>query len=178
MTSKQIGWHQQRGVFTDLQENPIVCVSSCIPGNGCCKTNSARTLLEARLPLVRAALEGPVEQQGDPGRLVGAVSQQPLPVGDLAGAASRGQFRARSRSSAARGPTSQIFEHGKLSLKTEGPYDGPSVYQELWPLPHFEQKYFAVIGSWIVNGWSCGIGIREDESRITGNLSRFLPHLY
>ena len=76
------------------------------------------------------------------------------------------------------GANIQIFEHGKLSFETEGPYEGPAVYQELWPLPRFEQKYFALIGSWIVNGWACGIGVREDESLITGNLSRFVPHVY
>ncbi len=76
------------------------------------------------------------------------------------------------------GANVQIYEHGKLSLATEGPYDGPAIYQQTWPLPRFEQKFFPVIGSWIVNGWACGIGIREDESRITGNLSRFVPHLF
>ena len=35
-----------------------------------------------------------------------------------------------------------------------------------------------MIGSRIVNGWACGIGVREDESAISGNLSRFLPHMY
>jgi glutathionylspermidine synthase len=29
-----------------------------------------------------------------------------------------------------------------------------------------------------VNGHACGIGIREDQSPITGNLSRFVPHLF
>ena len=76
------------------------------------------------------------------------------------------------------GANIQIFERGKLFLSTEGPYDGPSVYQEIWPLPRFDGKYFACVGSWIVNGWACGIGIREDEHLITGNLSRFVPHLF
>jgi glutathionylspermidine synthase len=76
------------------------------------------------------------------------------------------------------GANIQIFEGGKLFLKTEGRYDGPSVYQETCPLPRFENKYFACIGSWIVDGWACGIGIREDERLITGNLSRFVPHTF
>ena len=33
-----------------------------------------------------------------------------------------------------------------------------------------------VLGSWLVNGWACGVGIREDGSLITRNASRFLPH--
>ena len=35
---------------------------------------------------------------------------------------------------------------------------------------------YPVIGSWVVNGEACGMGIREDASLITGNTSRFVPH--
>ena len=35
-----------------------------------------------------------------------------------------------------------------------------------------------VLGSWIVAGESAGLGIREDTRLITGNLSRFVPHLF
>ena len=76
------------------------------------------------------------------------------------------------------GANIQIFENGKLFLENPGPYDGPAVYQETCPLPRFDDRFFALIGSWLVNGWACGIGIREDESLITGNLSRFVPHVY
>lgn len=36
--------------------------------------------------------------------------------------------------------------------------------------------FCAVVGSWLVNHKPCGLSIREDESPITGNSSRFLPH--
>jgi glutathionylspermidine synthase len=70
-----------------------------------------------------------------------------------------------------------VFEHGVKVEETEGPYTGPAIYQELWELPNFD-GHFPVIGSWIVNGWACGIGIREDGSRITQNMSRFVPHIF
>lgn len=69
-----------------------------------------------------------------------------------------------------------IYEDGKLFFETDGPYDGPCIFQEFFPLPRFEQRFFPIVGSWLVNGWACGIGIREDENLITGNLSRFVPH--
>ena len=53
----------------------------------------------------------------------------------------------------------------------------PKVYQELCPLPSFDGNH-PVIGSWLVNGWASGIGIREDRSLITGNGSRFIPHVF
>ena len=52
---------------------------------------------------------------------------------------------------------------------------GPFVYQQLAPLKPFDGRY-PVIGSWVVNGWACGIGIREDDTLVTQNTSRFVPH--
>lgn len=43
------------------------------------------------------------------------------------------------------------------------------------PLPNLSGVY-PVVGSWLVNHEPCGLSIREDESPITGNSSRFLPH--
>jgi glutathionylspermidine synthase len=51
------------------------------------------------------------------------------------------------------------------------------VYQGVAPLPSFDGRY-PVIGSWIVGDEPAGIGIREDDSPITKNSSRFLPHYF
>lgn len=57
-----------------------------------------------------------------------------------------------------------------------GPYDaGAFVRQALAPLPAFDGNH-PVIGSWLVGGKACGMGIREDTSLITQNSSRFIPH--
>ena len=56
------------------------------------------------------------------------------------------------------------------------PYTGgPFVYQALAPLKPHDGRY-PVVGSWVVNNLACGIGIREDDSLITRNTSRFVPH--
>jgi len=49
------------------------------------------------------------------------------------------------------------------------------IRQQLHMLPQFGDDW-AVIGSWIIAGRACGIGIREDKGPITRNTSRFLPH--
>jgi glutathionylspermidine synthase len=51
------------------------------------------------------------------------------------------------------------------------------VYQGLAPLPEFEGRY-PVVGSWIVGDEPAGLGIREDDSPITRNSSRFVPHYF
>lgn len=64
------------------------------------------------------------------------------------------------------------------ALMTGGSYGAEGyVYQRLAPLAHFEDNY-AVIGSWVVGDQPAGIGIREDDSPITKNTSRFVPHYF
>jgi glutathionylspermidine synthase len=66
---------------------------------------------------------------------------------------------------------------GGVSLDEQaGPYGAEGfVRQALSPLPNFS-GFYPVVGSWLVNHEPCGLSIREDESPITGNSSRFLPH--
>lgn len=51
------------------------------------------------------------------------------------------------------------------------------VYQELFRIPSFEGNY-PVIGSWVVASEAAGIGIREDDSPITKDSARFVPHYF
>ena len=66
---------------------------------------------------------------------------------------------------------------GRVTLETSGPYAGPYVYQQLHPMPEFAGRY-PVVGSWMVNGFACGIGVREDATAITSNASTFVPHVF
>ena len=50
------------------------------------------------------------------------------------------------------------------------------VWQVYQPLPRFDGN--ALVGSWIVDGKPAGIGMREDERRITHNNSRFVAALF
>lgn len=53
--------------------------------------------------------------------------------------------------------------------------DHPRIIQAYAELPRFD-GFHPVIGAWIVGEACTGIGIREDRSRITQDLSRFKPH--
>ena len=68
-----------------------------------------------------------------------------------------------------------IVVDGQAVQETDGPYEGPYVFQDYHPLPCFDGNY-SMLGSWIVNGYACGIGVREDECPVTSNWSRFVPH--
>ena len=51
------------------------------------------------------------------------------------------------------------------------------IYQAYHPLPVYDGSH-TVIGTWIVGDEPAGMGIREDESPVTKNTSRFLPHYF
>lgn len=52
------------------------------------------------------------------------------------------------------------------------------VYQALAPVPEFEGRR-PIVGSWLITDMGpSGIGIRESDSPVTDNQSRFVPHIY
>lgn len=64
------------------------------------------------------------------------------------------------------------------SAETAGDYGEEGyVYQAAAPLPDFDGNR-PVLGSWVIDGESAGIGIRESSGPVTDNLSRFVPHLF
>ncbi|MTH79856.1 glutathionylspermidine synthase family protein [Paracoccus aestuariivivens] len=69
-----------------------------------------------------------------------------------------------------------IYEAGQATAQTQDDTYShhPLIAQALAPLPVYD-GFHPVIGSWIVGETCCGIGLREDRSRITHNLSRFKP---
>ena len=59
----------------------------------------------------------------------------------------------------------------------DGPYDdAPYILQRFAPLPRFGDSY-TLIGSWVIGDRASGIGIREDDTLITKDSSRFVPHV-
>lgn len=81
----------------------------------------------------------------------------------------------------------ELAENGALAgepvVTMGGAYGAEGyMYQQLAPLAQAPGAdgvlHNAVIGSWFVDGRSCGIGIREDASLVTSNRSRFVPHLF
>ena len=70
------------------------------------------------------------------------------------------------------------MEGGVAIEETSGDYgEEGHVYQAAVDLPDFDGNR-AVCGVWVVDHEPAGLGIREDTRRITGNLSRFVPHFF
>jgi glutathionylspermidine synthase len=61
---------------------------------------------------------------------------------------------------------------------TPGPYGEEGFVHQAWAeLPCFDGRY-PVLGSWVVGGKAVGLGIREDDTPITRDTSRFVPHCF
>ncbi len=70
-----------------------------------------------------------------------------------------------------------ILDQGQLThTRSASESGGPVVYQKHTPLFSAGGNHF-VWGLWMVGDVCCGLSARGDSSPITGNLSRFFPHL-
>ncbi|UVL24010.1 glutathionylspermidine synthase family protein [Pseudomonas donghuensis] len=106
--------------------------------------------------------------QGHPNLLPAFIEQTP--------GASLGKGWVRKPFFSREGANIQIHTGSGQHVIEDGPYGGgPSILQQFQALPRFGDSY-TVIGSWVVGDLPAGIGIREDNSLITKDSSRFLPH--
>jgi glutathionylspermidine synthase len=100
--------------------------------------------------------------------------ESPAPFVDAAGV--RASYVKKPRLSR-EGANIAIVEEGRTVEENGGDYgDEGFIFQALAPIPVFDGQR-PVCGVWIVNHEACGLGVREDSRRITGNLSRFVPHV-
>ncbi len=74
------------------------------------------------------------------------------------------------------GANVELVERGVADPVMDGGYGGGAhIRQALCPPPSFDGNH-VIIGSWVVGNEAAGIGLREDDTRVTHNTSRFLPH--
>ena len=172
---EDVGWNESRGSFVDLSEQPIREMFKLYPWEWLIRETFGPHLVGCamrwfeppwKMILSNKAILVVLHElfPDSPYLLPTAFS----PLGD-----SYVKKPALSRE----GANIAMVANGRTELETGGDYGGPFVYQELHRLPEYDGN-FPVIGSWMVNGNACGIGIREDRSPITQNLSRFVPHIF
>lgn len=172
---EEIGWNQPRQRFVDQKGTPIGRIFKLYPWEWLIRDAFGKNVLAA-----------PQTRWMEPAWKMILSSKSILPLlwelhpdspfllpasfDELPGDHVRKPVHARE------GANITVVRNGKVEIQTEGPYDARSaVYQALAPMKAFDGRY-PVIGSWVINGWAAGIGIREDDSLVTQNTSRFVPH--
>ena len=70
-----------------------------------------------------------------------------------------------------------ILSDGEVITSPNKDNESKCIYQQAHLLTNFAGNY-PVIGSWLVAGDAAGIGVREDDTPITLNECRFVPHCF
>ena len=75
------------------------------------------------------------------------------------------------------GANVEIFSCDGLRDSVGGPYGEEGyILQALEPLPVFQSNH-TVVGAWMVASQASGLCLREDDTPITKDTSRFVPHV-
>ena len=173
---KDIGWHAGRRAFTDLRERAIEILFKLYPWEWMLREKFGRSLPTASTRWLEPPWKMVLSNKAILPVLFELFPESPYLL--RAGFESIGETYVVKPIYSREGSNVAIVQEGRTIAETGGDYTaGPHVYQEFHPLPSFEGRY-PVVGSWIVNGYACGMGIREDDGLITRNTSRFLPHLF
>jgi glutathionylspermidine synthase len=172
----QIGWNGRR--FTDPDEMPIQVMCKLYPWEWMVReefgnhvlTDTTAFLEPAWKTILSNKMLLPLLWEGFPGHrnLLPAFD---IEHADLGGAfVKKPIFGREGHNVTIAGPG--VFDTAGGNYGAEG-----FVWQAYRPLPVFDGNH-AVVGSWVIEGKAAGIGMREDERRITHNNSRFVPHYF
>jgi glutathionylspermidine synthase len=175
---EDIGWDQGRGQFVDLDLDPIEQCFKLYPWEWlwreefgvCLPKESAQWIEPAWKMLVSNKGLLPILWELFPGHpnLLPAYEQ----AGPLHGRYVRKPILSRE------GSNVSWVEGGVVVEETGGDYGQEVfIYQAVADLAAFDGQH-PVFGVWVVDHEAAGLGIREDTRRITGNLSRFVPHFF
>ncbi|HYC48913.1 MAG TPA: glutathionylspermidine synthase family protein [Burkholderiales bacterium] len=174
---EDIGWSSEQIQFVDVEGNPIRALFKLYPWEWMMRDEFGRNVPRARLTVVeppwklllscKAVLAVLWELYPDhPNLLPAYFEAKPL-----------GEKYVRKPFYSREGANVEI--HGPRGVFAQpGTYGAEGyVYQAFAPLPEFDGNY-PVIGSWVVDRESAGMGIREDVTPVTRNSSRFVPHYF
>ena len=75
------------------------------------------------------------------------------------------------------GANIELVKLGTCIEKSDGEYGIEGhIYQELVDIPSYQGKH-PILGSWVIGGEACGLGIRETSALITNDMANFVPHI-
>lgn len=173
---EDIGWDGRR--FLDLDDRPIDAIFKLYPWEWIVGEEFGQPLLSGAAQVIEPAWKMVLSNKAVLALLWEMAPGHPnlLPAafepGAIDGPVVRKPIFGRE------GANVRVSEAGATLAETEGPYGGEGfVYQAYSPLPAFAGNY-PVLGSWVVASQPAGLGIREDDTVITRDTSRFVPHYF
>jgi glutathionylspermidine synthase len=175
---EDIGWDSGRSVFVDLDLQPIEHCFKLYPWEWLWHEEFGPHLAKESVQFIEPTWKMLLSNKGLLPILWELFPDHPnlLPAYELA--APLGERYIRKPKLSREGSNVTWVEGGVVVEETGGDYgEEGHVYQALAALPDFG-GHRPVFGVWMVDHEAAGLGIREDTRRITGNLSRFVPHFF
>jgi glutathionylspermidine synthase len=175
---EDIGWDSRRNIFVDLDNQPIEHCFKLYPWEWLWQEPFGAHLATDCPRFIEPTWKMLLSNKGLLPILWELFPEHPnlLPAYDLS--APLGAHYVRKPKLSREGSNVSWIENGVVVEETSGDYgEEGHVYQALAPMAQFD-GHRPVFGVWVIDHEAAGLGIREDTRRITGNLSRFVPHFF
>ena len=173
----RVGWDADRRRFVDPAHRPITAAFKLYPWEWMMDEAFGPHLPVGPDPVVGAAVEGDPQQQGHPRRPLGAVPRPPEPGPGQPERTTWAATPSASPARAARGTTSASPAAAASGTRPAATTPAPTSGSGTSRSRAFD-GFTPTVGSWMINGTAAGVGVREDASPVTGNTSRFVPHVF
>jgi len=175
---EDIGWHDGQKCFVDLDAERMEHCFKLYPWEWLWQEDFSKYLEQEKLQFVEPAWKMLLSNKGLLPILWELFPEHPnlLPAFDTP--APLGGNYVQKPKLGREGSNVTITEADLVTEKNDGHYGAEGfVYQAVAPIPCFDGNY-PVFGVWVIDHEAGGLGIRENTRRITGNLSRFVPHFF
>lgn len=171
-----LGWDRRRERFVDLEDRPIEQCFKLYPWEWLWQEEFRGPLAQDRIRFIEPAWKMLLSNKGLLPILWELFPEHPNLLPAYEESAPLGERYVRKPKLSREGSNVTWVEGGVTLEETGGQYGREGhVYQALAPMPEWDGQR-PVFGVWVVDHAAAGLGIREDTRRITGNLSRFVPH--
>lgn len=175
---EDLGWNHRTQRFVDLDSVPLTHCFKLYPWEWLCHEAFAPHLAADAVQFIEPPWKMLLSNKALLPILWELFPDHPNLLPAFESAAPLGSRYVRKPKLSREGANVTWVENGAALETTEGEYGEEGfVYQAPAELPVFSGQR-AVCGVWVVDHEPAGLGLREDTRRITGNLSRFVPHYF
>jgi glutathionylspermidine synthase len=174
---EDLGWSEEANAFVDLDNTPIRALFKLYPWEWMMREGFGPNMPRSRMTVFEPPWKILLSCKALLAVLWELYPDHPNLLPAYFDAAKLGERYVRKPLYSREGANVEI--HGPRGVFAQpGTYGAEGyVYQAYAPLPEFDGNY-PVVGSWIVGDQPCGMGIREDNTPVTRNTSRFVPHYF
>lgn len=173
-----IGWHKKENCFVDLDNSRIEHCFKLYPWEWLWHEEFGAQLVNDTVQFIEPGWKMLLSNKGLLPVLWELFPDHPNLLPAYEQAAPLGDRYVRKPKLSREGSNVSWHEGGVVLEENGGDYGEEGfVYQAPAKMPEFEGNR-PVFGVWVIDHEAGGLGIREDTRRITGNLSRFVPHYF